>query len=221
MNGEEALVLFTSGTTGTPKPVTLTWSNFDANARASSANLPASPTDRWLLCLPLFHIGAFALVHRCFVSGATVVMEDFDAPKINALIDGGEITHASLVTTTLQRLLDDRGDRPVPPTMKAVLIGGGPVTIPLLARARKLGLPVLQTYGLTEACSQVATERLGEADGEPVARHCPASSCRSSTVRFDCAARWSPLGPVNGCTPAIWARSTIAAGSSSTRGASI
>jgi O-succinylbenzoic acid--CoA ligase len=46
-----------------------------------------------------------------------------------------------------------------------VLIGGGPVPVTLLGQARRLGAPVLQTYGLTEACSQVCTERPGDADG--------------------------------------------------------
>jgi O-succinylbenzoic acid--CoA ligase len=161
-----AAILFTSGTTGMAKPVPLTGVQFEASARASAENLRAGRVQRWLLCLPLFHVGALALVSRCAFYGATVVLEKaFDAARTSALIDAGAVTHASLVATALRRLVVERGSRPVPPSLCAVLVGGGPLPSALWQDARHLGIPVLQTYGLTEACSQVATERPGEADG--------------------------------------------------------
>jgi O-succinylbenzoic acid--CoA ligase len=159
-----AAALFTSGTTGQPALVELTHANFIASADASAENLGASPSDRWLATLPLFHIGGLAMVYRCARAGAALVLEPgFDAARASRHFDEG-VTHASLVPTTLERLLDARGDRPFSGVM-AVLIGGGPMTPELLARARRVGLPVLQTYGLTEACSQVTTELRGDADG--------------------------------------------------------
>lgn len=181
--------LFTSGTTGTPSLIVLTHGNFRASARASAANLGASPDQRWLLCLPLFHVGGLAMAHRCAQYGATLVVEPgFDPDRVNALIDSGDVTHLSLVATALDRLLDQRRlpstalgmsqgqesaplipsaleGRPFPATLRAVLVGGGPVPQSLLDRARSLGARVLQTYGLTEACSQVTTERPADADG--------------------------------------------------------
>ena len=161
--------LFTSGTTGRPSLIVLTHGNFRASARASAANLgPASagsPDQRWLLCLPLFHVGGLAMAHRCAQYGATLVIEPgFDPARVNALIEAGQVTHLSLVPTALDRLLELRRDR-FPESLRAVLIGGGPVPRSLLERSRAQGAPVLQTYGLTEACSQVATERPSEADG--------------------------------------------------------
>jgi o-succinylbenzoate---CoA ligase len=156
--------LFTSGTTGRPRLVELTEENFRASAAASAANLGRVENPKWLGTLPLFHIGGLAMAHRCAVDGAGLLLEDgFDPERACALFDLG-VTHASLVPTTLQRLLDARGDRPFA-GVRAVLVGGGPTSPALLARARAAGLPVLQTYGLTEACSQVTTERPGEADG--------------------------------------------------------
>lgn len=180
--GEDAVVaervaaaLFTSGTTGRPSLVELTHANFIASAEASAKNLGAAPSHRWLATLPLFHVGGLAMVVRCARAGATLVLEPgFDAARASQHFDGG-VTHASLVPTTLERLLDARAGRPFS-GVEAVLIGGGPMTPELLARARGLGLPVLQTYGLTEACSQVTTERRAEADGQtagpPVAGVC-------------------------------------------------
>jgi O-succinylbenzoic acid--CoA ligase len=86
-----------------------------------------------------------------------VVHGRFDAQQTLDAIERAGITHMSLVENTLLRLLDAWGERQFPPTLRGVLVGGGPVDVELLRRARRLGLPVMPTYGLTEAASQVAT----------------------------------------------------------------
>jgi o-succinylbenzoate---CoA ligase len=160
---EDWVVLFTSGTTGQPKGARLPLRALLASAAASGANLGASSEDRWLCNLPLFHIGGLAMAARCAVDGAALVVHRrFDAEETARALSEGSITHASLVTRTL-RLALDAGASAV--ALRAVLVGGGPLPGELAARARARGLPVLQTYGLTEACSQVATERPAEADG--------------------------------------------------------
>lgn len=159
-------VLFTSGTTGAPKAAQLTVGNFQASADASAANLSRDVDQRWLACLPLFHVGGLAMVARCARYGAALRLETgFDPDRVNDAIDRGEVTHLSLVATALARLLEAREGRSAPAMLRAILVGGGPVPPALAGEARRVGLPVLQTYGLTEACSQVATERPGGADG--------------------------------------------------------
>jgi O-succinylbenzoic acid--CoA ligase len=160
------VVLFTSGTTGRPKGAVLTEGNFRASARSSAANLGPSPAPRWLGTLPLFHVGGLAMLTRCAYEGGCLLLHDrFDAEAVNRAIDFEGVTHASFVATTLERVLDTRQDRTLPGSFQLALIGGGPVPTPLLERARAARLLALQTYGLTEACSQVATERPSEADG--------------------------------------------------------
>jgi o-succinylbenzoate---CoA ligase len=66
----------------------------------------------------------------------------------------------------------------VPSTFRLALLGGGPVPPPLVARARAVGLLALQTYGLTEACAQVATERPAEASGQNAGRALPGLALR-------------------------------------------
>lgn len=161
----EAAGLFTSGTTGTPSLVPLTVGNFHASHQANAANLGASEDQVWLGTLPLFHVGGLAMAFRWAVMGARLVLEkQFDATRVAALLRRGDLTHASFVPTALSRVLDQPG-APFSSSLQALLIGGGPMGVELLRRARVLRLPVLQTYGLTEACSQVTTERLADADG--------------------------------------------------------
>lgn len=161
---EVAAALFTSGTTGVAKLVELTHENFRASARANAMRIGGEPTQRWLGTLPLFHVGGLAMLYRCALYGASIALEaHFDAARACAALDEG-VTHVSLVPTMLERVLEARGARPFV-GVKAALIGGGPMTSSTLHRARAAGLPVLQTYGLTEACSQVTTETLEGADG--------------------------------------------------------
>ncbi len=159
-------VLFTSGTTGTPRAAELTVSNFAASADASGKNLGNAPDQRWLACLPLFHVGGLAMLTRCAWYGACLVVHGrFDEEAVNEALDRQEATHLSLVQSTLARLLAARGNRPFPESVRAALVGGGPVSSDLLQSAKAVRLPALQTYGLTEATSQVTTERVGEANG--------------------------------------------------------
>jgi O-succinylbenzoic acid--CoA ligase len=173
------VILFTSGTTGRPKGAVLSEGNFRASARCSEANLGAHPEPRWLGTLPLFHVGGLAMLTRtAYDGGCLVLRERFDAEDTNRAIDEEGVSHASFVATTLERVLDERKDRPVPATFRLALIGGGPVPAPLLARARAAGILSLQTYGLTEACSQVTTEHPDEADGRTAGRPLPGLEVR-------------------------------------------
>jgi O-succinylbenzoic acid--CoA ligase len=175
--GNACAVLFTSGTTGSPKGAVLSWGALHAAAIASAQNLGASPQQRWLATLPLFHVGGLAMLTRTAIYGAALILhESFDPGRINQAIDEGA-SHVSLVPTGLQRVLAAR-ETGFPRSLEAVLIGGGPVPPPLMLEAKRRGAPVLQTYGLTEACSQVATERPGDADGSTAGRPLPGLELR-------------------------------------------
>ena len=151
-------VLHTSGTTGAPKPVVLTASNFEASARGSAVALGLDPAERWLCPMPLTHVGGLSVPIRSAIYATTAVLPGrFDTEAVlNDLMDRTRrITMVSLVPTMLARLLDVGLERP--PTLRWALLGGGPITAPLLERARAAGVPVAPTYGMTEACSQIAT----------------------------------------------------------------
>jgi O-succinylbenzoic acid--CoA ligase len=156
--GQVHTLVYTSGTTGRPKGALLTYGNHWWSALGSALNLGALAGDCWLACLPLFHVGGLAILFRSVVSGFTVLVhERFDPVTVNQAIDEEGVTLLSVVSTMLRRMLEARDRRPYPATLRCVLLGGGPAPRPLLEASARLGLPVAQTYGLTEAASQVAT----------------------------------------------------------------
>jgi o-succinylbenzoate---CoA ligase len=151
-------IIYTSGTTGQPKGAMLTVGNFWWSAVGSALNIGTHADDRWLACMPLFHVGGLSILLRSAIYGITAVVQDgFDAEAVNRAIDDDGVTIISVVAVMLQRMLDARGDHPYPPSLRCVLLGGGPAPRPLLERCAGLKIPVAQTYGLTETTSQLAT----------------------------------------------------------------
>jgi o-succinylbenzoate---CoA ligase len=151
-------VMHTSGTTAAPKRVTLTHGNFLASALGSAVALGLDPAERWLCPMPLTHVGGLSIPIRSAIYATTAVVHGrFDTEAVlNELADPGRrITLVSLVPTMLARLLD--AGLQDPPTLRWALLGGGPIAPALLERARAAGVPVAPTYGMTEACSQIAT----------------------------------------------------------------
>lgn len=166
--GRAAVAFVTSGTTGAPKVVVHRRGGLVASARASAENLGWTPQDRWLLSTPIAHVAGFSVLIRCLIARRTVVLARSGAS--DAFVDAVErygVTLASLVPTQLGRLLEDRPSWRPPRTLRAILLGGAPAAPQLVTRARDAGYPVFKTYGLTEAGSQVATERFGGRPSPP------------------------------------------------------
>jgi O-succinylbenzoic acid--CoA ligase len=147
--------VLTSGSTGTPHPVGLTYGNFLWSAVGSAFNIGVEPEDRWLCCVPLSHVAGLSIVMRSVIYGTTAVIHDgFDVDRVAAALEDDGITVVSVVTTMLMRLLEAGADLAGP---RAILVGGGPVPKEPLEEAIAKGATVVQTYGLTETCSQVTT----------------------------------------------------------------
>jgi o-succinylbenzoate---CoA ligase len=147
--------VLSSGSTGAPKPIGLTYGNFLWSAMGGAFNIGVDPADRWLCCVPLSHIAGLSIVMRSAIYGTTAVVHDgFDVERVARSLVEDRITVVSLVTTMLSRLLEADADLSGP---RAILVGGGPVPESILAEAIDRGATVVQTYGLTETCSQVTT----------------------------------------------------------------
>jgi O-succinylbenzoic acid--CoA ligase len=164
-----AVVIHTSGTSASPRPVRLSYGNLLWSALGSAVALGQDPEDGWLCALPLAHVGGLSILLRSAIYATTaIVHERFEVDRVAHALGAQRATLVSLVATTLARLLDAGLERP--PALRCALTGGGPVPAALLARARDAGVPVSLTYGLTESCSQATTTPVAAIDGERDAR---------------------------------------------------
>jgi len=148
-----ATIVFTSGSMGVPKAALHAFGNHYRNALGSNANIALRPGDRWLHSLPLYHVGGLSILFRCLLAGATVALPRRGA-TLGEAIAGLGATHVSLVSTQLSRLLREDAELD---SLKAVLMGGGPIPGSLVDVAVARGLPIHTSYGLTEMASQVTT----------------------------------------------------------------
>lgn len=154
-------VVQTSGTSGRPKGVVLSRRAFAASAAASAKNLGWQDDDRWLLPLPIAHVGGLSIVTRCLLARRAVVLAGGAEPRpLMDAVRRHRVTLLSLVPTVLARILDLDPPAPPPDHLRAVLLGGAAASPAVLTRAAGTW-PLLTTYGLTEACSQVTTQRYG------------------------------------------------------------
>lgn len=159
-------IVFTSGSSGAPKGVQITFDNVFWNAVASAGRLGALPNDRWLSVLPLFHVGGLTVVFRSCIFGAGMALHPkFDLEAVSRALDEDGITLVSLVPTMLVRLMEYRAQ--VPSGLRLVLLGGAAASPELMAECARRGWRVAPTYGLTEATSQVATMLPDDAARKP------------------------------------------------------
>jgi len=152
---EPRLSLLTSGSGGQQKTVELTTAQLVFSAMGSAARLGHHTDDRWLACLPFHHVGGLSILLRtAWLQTTAVITPRFDAIEVSKLID--EVTMVSLVPAMLARILDQRRTR-FSEKLRVILLGGDKAPDELVLRARNMGAPIVLTWGMTEAASQVAT----------------------------------------------------------------
>lgn len=152
----------TSGSTGNPSWVVLAKDALLASARAVNRHLLVTADSHWGLALPLHHVGGFGVAARAFAAGCGFSCFDrkWNAPLFCSWLQENRITHTSLVPTQVHDLVAAR--LMAPAGLVAAVVGGGRLAGALGRSARDLGWPVLASYGMTEAASQIATQRLSD-----------------------------------------------------------
>src|SRR5712691_8408649 len=147
----------TSGTTGALRLVALSKRAILASAEAVNRHLDATDRDVWLCVLPTFHVGGLGIHARAGLTGSRVIASAWDARQFIRTIAAENVTLASVVPAQVRDLV--ALGEPAPPSMRAIVVGGGALTLDLYSAAHALGWPVLPSYGMTEACSQIATAK--------------------------------------------------------------
>lgn len=151
-----ATCLYTTGSMGTPRAVVHALEAHYYSALGANRNLPMNHRNRYLLTLPLYHVGGLAVLFRCMMSGTCIVLPEAGRDPVDAVLEH-KITHLSLVPTQLIRMLAHPRAAEAGRHLQCVLLGGAPIPRSLVRRALEAGIPVHPTYGMTETASQICT----------------------------------------------------------------
>ncbi|GGI82059.1 2-succinylbenzoate-CoA ligase [Shewanella gelidii] len=152
--------VLTSGSNGSPKAAVHSLKNHIASAEGATSQIPLHSQHRWLLSLPLFHIGGLAILNRCAIATAAVVLQD-ESNTLNVQLPRDQVSHVSLVEAQLQQLLT------TPESLQSVqylLLGGGAISPTSIHALKGFSLHAFCSYGMTEMASQITTS-VANADG--------------------------------------------------------
>ncbi len=152
IDDDVAVVMATSGTTGTPKGAMLTAAALVASAEATHGRLGGA--GRWLLALPAYHVAGLQVLVRSIVAGAdpVAVPADVDPADLPAAVRamGSGRRYASVVAVQLDKALRSPAAAVALAELDGVLVGGGPMPAGLAERAAAAGISVVRTYGMSE-----------------------------------------------------------------------
>ncbi|RJP68103.1 MAG: o-succinylbenzoate--CoA ligase [Ignavibacteriales bacterium] len=149
-----ALIMYTSGSTGLPKGVLHSFNNFINSALSSHSAFSFTQDDKWLLSLPVYHIGGLMILIRTLLFGSTLIIpSSLKTEDLAHSIKNFRPTLASLVSTSLLRLMETN----VKPEeqLRYTFLGGGPSSKDLIFNANDAGWKIVKVYGSTETTSMI------------------------------------------------------------------
>ena len=152
-------IINTSATTGKFKSVPVRWLQIEAHVKASANVLGVGEHDNWLVVLPMFHVSGLSIILRTLYNGTrAIIREKFSEQVVLEALETEDVTMVSLVPTVLQRIVE----RIQAPTLRAILLGGEFIPMPLLQECVQRNLPVYKTYGMSETFAQSTTFSIQE-----------------------------------------------------------
>lgn len=159
LNLKSHIFILSSGTTGTTrlKGYALSKESILTNAKSVNEHLCLDENDHWLASLPHYHIGGLSIYARAYLSGAKVSSYDFSWNVSDFYKSLETVTVTSVVPTQCYDLV--KAQLPAPKNLRYLIVGGDYLNKSLYLDLVKFGWPVIRTYGMTEVCSQLATEK--------------------------------------------------------------
>lgn len=155
---EGGILFQTSGSSGVKKWVIHTRETMLASAKLVVEHLEVTNADIWLLAIPIYHVGGFGILARSYYSGCSVVafQKKWNVQEAVSLIGTTNVSICSFVPTQLVDIVKSRFQ--CPETVRIVIVGGGKLDEVIKLKALGLGWPILESYGMTETGSQIATQ---------------------------------------------------------------
>nr|WP_239441207.1 MULTISPECIES: o-succinylbenzoate--CoA ligase [unclassified Staphylococcus] len=179
-----ASIMFTSGTTGPQKAVPQTFANHYASAIGCEQSLGFDANTKWLSVLPIYHISGLSVILRALIAGFTVRIEPkFNTQQILHIISEESPTHVSLVPQTLKWLMDAGLTQPY--NIEKILLGGAKLSAALINQALSNKLPIYNSFGMTETCSQFLTASPTMLEHRPDTVGKPSDNVQVKIVRPD------------------------------------
>ncbi len=159
--GQETFTLTTSGSTGRPKPITLTRAQMATSARSTGQALGLQSGDRALVCLSTQYIAGMMMLVRGFVLGLALTIVDPAGNPLREFPASTRFDFSAFVPLQLRQILAESPDKKgILDGMKAILIGGAPISPDLEQQLQMISAPIYHTYGMTETVTHVALKRL-------------------------------------------------------------
>lgn len=155
---DDHFVLFSSGTTGHLKGVILSRPSLLKNAKAVNDFYQLSTDDKWGLSLPLYHVGGLSVIARSYLTKSDVIdLRGWNPREWKKKVQQSRITITTIVPTQLYDLVREK--IPPPTCLRYLIVGGDFLSEELKMRAYQMGWPIRHTFGMSEVCSQIASEK--------------------------------------------------------------
>lgn len=162
LEGKALFTIKTSGSTGKPKTITLTRRQMILSAHRTAKALDLHKGDRSLVCISTLYIGGMMMLVRGFELGLRMFIVDPSTKPLSMISCTSKFDFAAFVPLQIQHIMEDLIPTEIKmlDRMKAIIIGGAPISDTLKKKIELIKCPVYHTYGMTETVSHIALRRM-------------------------------------------------------------